>query len=61
MVAGLTVIDPLVAILIGILVLGEAANAPLWAIAVFVGAGALAIFGVLSLARHHPQLQGVTR
>lgn len=56
-VAGLTVIDPLVAILIGVLVLGEAANAPLWAIGVFVGAGALAIFGVLSLARHHPQLK----
>jgi len=56
-VAGLTVIDPLVAILIGVIVLGEAAAAPLWSIAVFLGAGALAVFGVISLARHHPQLQ----
>ncbi len=56
-VAGLTVIDPLVAVLIGVIVLGEAANAPLWSIAVFLGAGTLAILGVLSLARHHPQLR----
>lgn len=56
-VAGLTVIDPLVAILIGVLVLGEAAHAPLWSIAVFVVAGALAVYGVISLARHHPQLR----
>lgn len=56
-VAGLTVIDPLVAILIGVIVLGEAANAPLWSLAVFLGAGALAILGVISLARHHPQLR----
>jgi drug/metabolite transporter (DMT)-like permease len=54
-VAGLTVVDPLVAILIGVIVLGEAANAPLWSLAVFLGAGALAILGVISLARHHPQ------
>lgn len=56
-VAGLTVIDPMVAILIGVIVLGEAAAAPLWAIGVFVVAGAIAIFGVISLARHHPQLR----
>lgn len=56
-VAGLTVIDPLVAIAIGIIVLGEASKAPLWAIFAFVIAGAIAIFGVVSLARNHPQLQ----
>lgn len=56
-VAGLTVIDPLVAILIGVVVLGEASNAPLWAIIAFLIAGATAIFGVVSLARHHPQLR----
>jgi drug/metabolite transporter (DMT)-like permease len=56
-VAGLTVIDPLVAIAIGIIVLGEASKAPLWAIFAFVVAGAIAIFGVVSLARNHPQLQ----
>jgi len=54
-VAGLTVIDPLVAVSIGIFVLGEAAGAPLWAIFAFAAAVAAAIWGVLSLARHHPQ------
>lgn len=56
-VAGLTVIDPLVAIAIGIIVLGEAASAPLWAIIAFVVAGAIAIYGVFQLAKHHPQTQ----
>lgn len=54
-VAGLTVIDPLVAVSIGIIVLGEAAGAPLWAVIAFVVTAAVAIWGVLSLARHHPQ------
>jgi drug/metabolite transporter (DMT)-like permease len=54
-VAGLTVIDPLVAVSIGIVVLGEAAGAPPWAIIGFILAGAVAIFGVVSLSRHHPQ------
>jgi F0F1-type ATP synthase assembly protein I len=54
-VAGLTVIDPLVAVSIGIIVLGEAAGAPPWAIVAFVLAGGLAIWGVISLSRHHPQ------
>jgi len=54
-VAGLTVIDPLVAVSIGIIVLGEAAGAPLWAVFVFVLAAAAAIWGVISLSRHHPQ------
>jgi drug/metabolite transporter (DMT)-like permease len=56
-VAGLTVIDPLVAIAIGIIVLGEASHAPLWAIFAFVVAGAIAIYGVLLLAKNHPQSQ----
>ncbi|HEY2644912.1 MAG TPA: DMT family transporter [Galbitalea sp.] len=56
-VAGLTVIDPLVGVTIGIAVLGEAAGAPVWAAIVMVLSGALAIFGVFSLARHHPQIQ----
>lgn len=54
-VAGLTVIDPLVAVSIGIIVLGEAAGAPIWAIVAFAVAAAVAVYGVLSLARHHPQ------
>ena len=56
-VAGLTVIDPLVAVSIGIIVLGEASTAPLWAILAFVVAGAIAIYGVLLLAKNHPQSQ----
>ena len=59
-VAGLTVIDPLVAVSIGIIVLGEAAGAPLWAIFAFAAAAAAAIWGVLSLARHHPQTHPTT-
>lgn len=55
-VAGLTVIDPLVAVSIGIIVLGEAADAPLWAIIAFVVAAAAAIYGVISLSRNNPQL-----
>lgn len=55
-IAGLTVIDPIVAVLIGAIVLGEAANAPLWALVLFVIVGGVASFGVFLLARHHPQV-----
>lgn len=55
-IAGLTVIDPMVAIVIGIFVLGEAQGAPLWANITFVVVGAIAVWGVLQLARHHPQI-----
>jgi len=54
-IAGLTVIDPLVAVTIGILILHEATQAPLWAGIAFVIAGAIAIWGVFLLAKHHPQ------
>ncbi len=54
-IAGLTVIDPIVAVTIGIVVLQEAAGAPWWAAFAFAVAGALAIFGVFRLARVHPQ------
>ncbi|WP_193750706.1 DMT family transporter [Leucobacter chromiiresistens] len=54
-VAGLTVIDPIVAVLIGITVLDEAAGAPAWAILAFVASGAVAIIGVVGLAKFHPQ------
>ena len=56
-IAGLTVIDPLVAVSIGIVVLGEASGAPPLAIAAFVVTGAVAIYGVFQLAKHHPQNQ----
>lgn len=54
-VAGLTVIDPLVGVSIGIIVLGEAAGAPVWADVVFLAAGALAVYGVIQLSRNQPQ------
>ncbi|MFW8745862.1 hypothetical protein ACOI9R_37595, partial [Mesorhizobium japonicum] len=54
-IAGLTVVDPMVAVLLGITVLGEAADAPVWVLFVWVASAALAIFGVFQLARHHPQ------
>jgi drug/metabolite transporter (DMT)-like permease len=53
-VAGLTVIDPLVGVSIGIIVLGEAASAPGWAPIAFVLAGALAVYGVFQLSKRHP-------
>ena len=55
-IAGLTVVDPIVAVGIGIAILGEAANASWWAAPAFVVAGALAVFGVIQLSRHHPEI-----
>ncbi len=54
-IAGLTVIDPLVAVTIGIVVLDEAAGAPWWAMVGFALTGAVAIVGVFRLAKYHPQ------
>ncbi len=54
-IAGLTVIDPLVAVTIGIVILNEAAQAPLWAGIGFVLTGAVAISGVFLLSKYHPQ------
>jgi len=54
-IAGLTVIDPLVAVTLGILVLNEAAGAPWWAMVGFALTGAVAILGVFQLAKYHPQ------
>jgi drug/metabolite transporter (DMT)-like permease len=55
-IAGLTVIDPIVAILIGLIVLNEAAGAPLWVYVAFAVVGAIAVWGVFQLARYHPQI-----
>ncbi len=55
-IAGLTVIDPMVAVLIGLLVLGEGANVPLWGLIGFGIAGGIATWGVVTLARYHPQI-----
>jgi hypothetical protein len=56
-IAGLTVIDPLVAVTIGVVVLQEAAEAPWYAVVAFAVAGVIAVYGVLQLAKHHPQSQ----
>ena len=53
--AGLTVVDPLVAVGIGIIVLGEAGQAPIWVPFAFVACGVIAVFGVFQMARYHPQ------
>ncbi|WP_375390288.1 DMT family transporter, partial [uncultured Amnibacterium sp.] len=53
-VAALTVVDPLVAVSLGIGLLGQAAHAPGWAFAVFAAAEAVAITGVVLLARNPP-------
>ncbi|WP_156138745.1 DMT family transporter [Microbacterium mangrovi] len=55
-IAGLTVIDPLVAVVIGLTVLQEAATAPLGAFIGFAAAGLVAVYGVFSLARNHPEV-----
>ena len=55
-IAGLTVIDPIVAVLIGLSVLGEASTAPAWALIGFAIAGAIATWGVIQLTRHHPEV-----
>ncbi len=55
-IAGLTVVDPLIAVLIGMIVLGEAAAAPPWVLVIFGVAGAIAVWGVVGLARYHPQV-----
>ena len=57
-IAGLTVVDPIVAVCIGVVVLQEAAGAPLWAIVAFVVSGVVAVYGVFQLAEHHPQVRG---
>ncbi|NYD67673.1 multidrug DMT transporter permease [Agromyces atrinae] len=50
-VAGLTVVDPAVAVTLGIVILGEASSAAPWAFVVFAVAGAIAIVGVFALSR----------
>ncbi|TFC01837.1 multidrug DMT transporter permease [Cryobacterium adonitolivorans] len=56
-IAGLTVIDPMIAVGIGVIVLGEASQAPAWAAVLFAIAGAVAMWGVFRLAKYHPQTQ----
>ena len=50
-------IDPMVAISIGIIVLGEASNASFEAMLIFIGSGATAALGVWLLSKVHPELK----
>lgn len=56
-IAGLTVIDPMVAVGIAIGVLGEASSAGAVSIALFTLSGLVAISGVYLLSRVHPELR----
>jgi hypothetical protein len=55
-VAGLTVIDPLVAVSIGVVLLNEAMNAPWPVMLGFVASGAMSVIGVFLLSKVHPEL-----
>ncbi len=55
-IAGLTVIDPVVAVGIAVVILGEAQQAGITAIIGFIVSGLIAIAGVVLLSKVHPQL-----
>lgn len=61
-IAGLTVVDPLVAVTIGIVLLGEAQYASLPIILLFIASAIVAVLGVLLISRFHPQsgVAGIT-
>ena len=56
-IAGLTVIDPLVAVVIGVSILGEMDGVNGWFSIAFLACGATAISGVLMLSRVHPEIK----
>lgn len=56
-IAGLTVIDPLVAVSIGIIILGEATAASLPVVIGFGFSAVVAVIGVFLLSKVHPQLK----
>jgi hypothetical protein len=53
-IACLTVVDPIVAVLLGAVLLGEGAATPLDTWFLLTGAAVTATAGVIALARHHP-------
>lgn len=59
-IAGLTVIDPLVAVSVGIIVLDEAKQASWTTIAGFLISALVAIVGVFMLSKVHPELSHTT-
>lgn len=56
-IAGLTVVDPIAAVLLGSIVLGEASHAPPWLIVLMGAAGLAACLGVVVLSRYHPDVK----
>ncbi|MEO0024624.1 MAG: hypothetical protein RL196_1065 [Actinomycetota bacterium] len=56
-IAGLTVIDPLVAVVIGVTILGEMDGVNGWYSIAFMTCGAIAITGVLMLSQVHPEMK----
>lgn len=57
-VACLTVVDPIVAVLLGVVLLGEGAHTPTGTWLLLITAGLVATAGVVALARHHPDAAG---
>jgi hypothetical protein len=55
-IAGLTVVDPMVAVLIAGTILGEAHQANVFTIILFIICGGAAIVGVLLLSQFHPEV-----
>ncbi|GAB3623919.1 hypothetical protein GCM10027418_20030 [Mariniluteicoccus endophyticus] len=56
-VATLTTVDPVVAVLFGIIVLGEGAHIPVWAYALMIAAAVLAVAGAVVLSKYHPEVR----
>lgn len=56
-IAGLTVIDPLVAVVIGVAILGEMDGVSAWYSLAFVMCGGFAITGVFLLSKVHPEMK----
>jgi hypothetical protein len=57
-VACLTVVDPIVAVILGAVLLGEGAATPPASWLLMIAAGAVAAVGVVGLAKHHPDAAG---
>lgn len=55
-IAGLTVIDPIVAVFLGAVILGEAAGAPVWVVVVMSVIGLSACGAVFVLSKYHPDV-----
>lgn len=56
-IGGLTVVDPILAVLIGAFLLGEGSQVPPLVRLVMLGCAAVAVAGVIVLSRHHPDAQ----